>query len=399
MSTTPSRIHPKAIRARRNRRLGLFTLTILAIAIIYAGYWWFYARFWIWTDNAFVTGNLIPLEAQAHGIITQVLTEETQIVKKGDLLITLDAHVAQADLGRTQGRLGETVRKVAGLFAQRREVEQRLQSRSAQLALVRHDVIRYRKALPSGAISKQILQNAVDNMNSLQADVMEIQSQLDAIVSQVGKTTIREHPSVITAKNEMISAYLEYVRQNLLAPSTGLVAKRKAQVGDRVMPGNLLLTIVPLDHVWVEVNVRETELRQIRPGQSVLVYVDTYGDHYTYHGTVEGIVPGTGAVFALLPPDNAVGNFIHIVQRVPVRIGLPREELLQHPLRLGLSTITHIHVSEKAQPLISSTADYSTQEYKTNIYDNELIDAEAMAKGIIDSNIAVEGLDEEVDMT
>ncbi|BAW79818.1 secretion protein HlyD [Candidatus Nitrosoglobus terrae] len=386
---TPTKIHPKAIRARRNRRLWLFTLILVIAALAYASYWWSNARFWIWTDNAFVTGNLVPLEAQATGIITDVLAEETQQVNKGDILVRLDAHVAQANLGRTEGQLGLEVRRIGALYANRRQVERTLKSRLALLDVVRHDVARYKKALPSGAVSKQTLQNAIDRMNSLEADVQETDQALEAVQSQVGGTTVREHPAIIAATNELISAYIEYVRQNIPSPATGYVAKRKAQVGDRVMPGNLLMTIVPLDHLWVEVNVRETELRQVRPGQPALVYVDVFGDTYTFHGTVEGIVPGTGSVFALLPPDNAVGNFIHIVQRVPVRIGLPKEELLKHPIRPGLSTITHINVGNPGHPVSSSLVTNSSHEYATNVYANEITDAKAIAKEIVDQNMVV----------
>ncbi|WP_447970285.1 HlyD family efflux transporter periplasmic adaptor subunit [Nitrospira sp. M1] len=390
MSTPTVKIRPKEIRNRRNRRLAVVALLLFAATLAYGGYWWYYARFWVWTDNAFIAGNLVKLEAQATGIITQVLVEETQHVQKGDLLVRLDEHQAQARLGRTRGLLGEEVRRISSLRAQRRRVQQKFASRMARLNLIRHDVVRFREALPSGAVSKQVLQNALDQMRALQAEVMEVREEFQALTAEVGGVDIIHHPAVEATKHEFIGAYLEYSRQRIRAPASGYVARRSAQVGDQVHPGVPLMTIVPLDHLWVEVNLRETEMRQVRPGQSALVHVDVYGKQHTYHGTVEGLVPGTGSVFALLPPENATGNFIHIVERVPVRISLLKEEVLEHPIRPGLSTKTYINVSEAGQPLDVSLATTSTHEYETNIYADELTMAESMAQEIIEENLILE---------
>lgn len=384
---TPPQIHPKAIRARRNRRLLLVVLAFVAAGLTYGWYWWSSARFWVETDNAYVTGNLVPVAAQASGIVTQVLAEETQFVNKGDLVIRLDEHEAYAALGRARGRLGETVRRIAALFITQRQLSEKLAARKARLDVVRHDLDRYRQASPSGAVSKQILQNADDHLRALEAEVRETQAEFDALDAQVGGTSVMDHPAVELAKHELIMAYLEYSRQQILAPVSGYVAKRKAQVGDRVKPGADLMTIVPLEHLWIEANLRETELRQVRPGQSALVRVDLYGTQHTYHGTVEGLVPGTGSAFALLPPDNATGNFIHIVERVPVRIALPPDEIREHPIRPGLSTVTKIRVSESGQSVWSSLASPSTDEYQTDVYADELASAESMAEEAIQANL------------
>jgi membrane fusion protein (multidrug efflux system) len=387
--TTPTspKIHPKAIRARRNRRLALVVLLLAAASLAYGWQWWSYDRFWVRTNNAYVTGNLVPIAAQASGIITQVLAEETQFVNRGDLVIRLDEHEAYAALGRARGRLGEEVRRIAALFKTRKQLEEKVSARTAQLDLVRHDMERYRLASPSGAVSKQILQNAADKIRALEAEVRETQAELDVLDAQVGGTSIMDHPAVELAKHELIDAYLDYKRQQILAPVSGYVAKRKAQVGDRVKPGDGLMTIVPLDHLWVEANLRETELRQVRPGQPALVSVDLYGTRQTFHGTVEGLVPGTGSAFALLPPDNATGNFIHIVERVPVRIALPQDEIREHPIRPGLSTMTQIKVAESGQSVWSSLAKPDTAEYQTDVYADELTSAETMAQDIMQGNL------------
>jgi membrane fusion protein (multidrug efflux system) len=162
---------------------------------------------------------------------------------------------------------------------------------------------------------------------------------------------------------------------------------RKVQVGNRVQPGDPLMTLVPLEHLWVEANLRETEMERVRPGQRAEITVDLYGESHIYHGTVEGLVLGTGSVFALLPLDNAAGNFIHIVERVPLRIALRKDEILKNPVRPGLSTVASIDVEGSEQPLSASIASVSSQEYKTDIYIDELADAEAKGQKIIMDNL------------
>lgn len=385
IETSP--IHSHALPTDRTRRLVIVTVMMLMASAAYGAYWWSYDRFYVRTDNAYVTGNFIPVAAQASGIITQVLTEETQFVNKGDLVIRLDEHQAYAALGRARGHLGETVRRIAALFIRQRQLGEKLAARTARLDLIRHDIVRYQQASPRGAVSKQILENASDQLRAVEAEVRETQAEFDALTAEVGGTSVLEHPAVEFAKHELIETFLEYDRQQIKAPASGYVAKRKAQVGDRVKPGTTLMTIVPMEHLWVEANLRETELRDVRPGQSALVTVDLHGRKQTYHGTVEGLVPGTGSAFALLPPDNATGNFIHIVERVPVRIALPADEIRQHPIRPGLSTVTEIDISAPAQSIWTSLASSSTEEYQTDIYGDELTAAEAMAQGIMLANV------------
>jgi membrane fusion protein (multidrug efflux system) len=384
-----SRLRPKAIRARRNRRLLIVAVLVFVASVAYLAYWATYDRFWVSTDNAYVTGNLVPVAAQASGIITHVLAEETQFVNRGDVVIRLDEHLAYAALGRARGRLGEEVRRIAALFMMRKQLAEKLTSRTARLDLARHDMDRYRAAAPSGAISKQIVQNTADKILALEAEVRETKAELDTIDAQIGGTTVMAHPAVDLAKHQLIDAYLEYTRQQIRAPVSGYVAKRKAQVGDRVQPGAPLMTIVPLDHLWVEANLRETELEHIRPGQHALVNVTLYGSKKTFHGTVEGLVPGTGSPFALLPPDNSTGNFIHIVERVPVRIALPAEELRENPIRPGLSTVTKINIRESGQSVWTSLASPSTAEYETDVYADELPSAESLAKEVMAANLVI----------
>lgn len=380
----------EALQIRRNRRLVLLLVGILLAVIGYGLYWWQVERLRVETHNAFVAGNLVPVTSQVSGIITNVLAEETQFVNKGDLVMTLDANEAAATLGQARGNLGETVRRIAALYVHRRQFVEKLAARHARLDVIRHDMARYRYVSPHGAVPKQVVQNAEDQMRALEAEVRETQAELEALDVQIGRTTVTEHPAVQLAKYQFVEAQLRYGRQQIHSPVAGYVAKRKGQVGDRVAPGMTLMTIVPLDHLWVEANLRETELARVRPGQPALVSVDMYGKRSRYHGTVEGLVPGSGSVFATLPPDNATGNFIHIVQRVPVRIALLKDELMENPIRPGLSTVTQIDVSEPGQSVWTSHTTTSTPEYHTDVFEEELQQADAVARETVNDNLPLE---------
>lgn len=380
----------EALQIRRNRRLVLLLVGILLAVIGYGLYWWQVERLRVETHNAFVAGNLVPVTSQVSGIITNVLAEETQFVNKGDLVMTLDANEAAATLGQARGNLGETVRRIAALYVHRRQFVEKLAARHARLDVIRHDMARYRYVSPHGAVPKQVVQNAEDQMRALEAEVRETQAELEALDVQIGRTTVTEHPAVQLAKYQFVEAQLRYGRQQIHSPVAGYVAKRKGQVGDRVAPGMMLMTIVPLDHLWVEANLRETELARVRPGQPALVSVDMYGKRSRYHGTVEGLVPGSGSVFATLPPDNATGNFIHIVQRVPVRIALLKDELMENPIRPGLSTVTQIDVSEPGQSVWTSHTTTSTPEYHTDVFEEELQQADAVARETVNDNLPLE---------
>lgn len=379
----------KTIRARRNLFLWLFAVATGAAALIYSVYWLFVGRYWVVTDNAFITGNLIPVYSDAAGVVAEVLKEETQYVRQGELLLRLDEQRALTALGHAEGELGKAVRAVGAMFALRQQACHKITARTALLNKTRHDLMRYRQALPSGSVSKQGMQNTEDQAASLEADLQEAKAEYRAAEARVGGATRTRHPDIEAAENKFLEAYIEFARQRIKAPISGYVAKRKAQVGDRVKPGDQLLTIVPLDHLWVEANLWENKMQQVRPGQPALVNVDLYGRSYTYHGIVEGLVPGAGSVFALLPPDNATGNFIHIVQRVPVRIGLRTDEIVKHPLRPGLSTVTAIDVRSTEKSPNAALTVASSSEYKTVIFDDDLAKAKERAEQIINDNLTL----------
>jgi membrane fusion protein (multidrug efflux system) len=308
-------------------------------------------------------------------------------VKAGDLLVRLDEQRAKAALDQSGAELARAVRAVGGQFAARRQACQKIASQIALREKTRHDVLRYRQALPSGSVSQQVLQNAVDQLASLEAELHESRADFQSFESRLGGLSLTRHPDIEAAKAKFTENYIEFARQRIKAPTSGYVAKRKAQVGDRVRPGDLLMQIVPLDYLWIEANLWENAMQRVRPGQPAAVTVDLYGDRATFHGAVEGIVAGSGSVFALLAPDNATGNFIHIVQRVPVRISLRADELEKTPLRPGLSTIVSIDAHNVDQSPLASTARPDPKASTTEIFAKDLVDAQARAEKIVGENL------------
>lgn len=371
---------------RRNRRLKLVTLIVLLASVGYFGSFWYANRNWVSTDDAFITGHLVTLKAQTEGTVVEILAENTQPVRKGDVLVRLDGNIAQIALQQAQAELGETVRDIVTLTAKIDTLSQRVIARQAALNQVQHDLKRYLVAARDGAVSDQQVQNARDKIRELEASIQEIRAEKAGVEAQVQGIPIERHPAVEKAKSHVRRAFLDYHRRNVIAPASGYVAKRRVQVGDNVKAGAVLLAIVPLDDLWIEANFLETQIAEIRPGQSAEIRVDAYGKDLIYHGRVEGLNPGTGSTFALLPTDNATGNFIHIAERLPVRIGLDPKDLKENPLQPGLSTLTRVNISEKGEPLLTSSARADGDAYRTGIYDNELDGVEPLIERIIEEN-------------
>lgn len=361
----------RRLRAAR-RRLARSAVVMVLIGL---GIWLYNAyrqTRWVGTDDAFVTGHVIPVEAQTDGTVVEVLAENTQAVVQGQLLVRLDGHHAEIALRQAEAELAATVRQIAALQARQDTLARRVAARSAALEAVRHDLTRFRQAGLDGAVSEQQQQNAEDKIRELEAAVGEVRAEQRELAIHLGVAGIAEHPAVEAAKQRFRRAALDFRRREIRAPVAGSIARRKVQAGDRVAPGAPVMVIVPLDHLWVEANVLEGDLDGIRPGQPAEIRVDAYPGR-TYHGRVEGLNPGTGSVFALLPTDNATGNFIHIAERVPVRIALDPGELERWPLQAGLSTYTRIQLLQGApSSLRPSLADTNSPAYRTSMFDREL---------------------------
>ena len=301
------------------------------------------------TDNAFVTGNLIPVYSDATGIVAEVLYEETEDVKKGDLLIRLDAQRARAALGEAEGELGRAVRAVGALFATRQQICQKIVSRTALFNKVRHDIVRYREALPSGSVSKQVLQNAEDQKASLEADLKEARAEFQSIEARVGGTSRINHPDIEVAKNKFIDAYIEFARQQIRAPVSGYIAKRRGasrrprparrpgdddrSLGPSMGRGELVGEQAALGAAGPAGAGHRRSLRT-----ELHISWNRGGAGARHRQRVRFVTPG-----------GATGNFIHIVERVPVRIALQKDEILSHPIRPGLSAVISIDIRKSGR--------------------------------------------------
>lgn len=352
---------------RRARLLWLLISLFLAAGIGYAVYWTLIARYVESTDDAYVGGNLVQITPQLSGTVLAIGAEDTEYVKAGQTLVQLDQADARIALAQAEAALAGSVRKVRNLMALTAEIEANVALRRTELERVRADLARRAPLAASGALPAEELQHARDAVASSRAALDAAERQLAAQKTLIDHTTVKTHPEVQAATAHLREAYLAYARTTLHSPVSGVVAKRSVQLGQRVAPGTPLMAVVPLDQLWVDANFKERQLLNLRVGQAATLRADIYGSAVEFHGRVAGFGAGTGGAFALLPPQNATGNWIKVVQRVPVRIALDPAELAQHPLRLGLSMAVEVDTHErdgdgKAQAAPTTPA-YQTKAY------------------------------------
>jgi membrane fusion protein (multidrug efflux system) len=322
---------------RRKRLLIGILGTFVVLAAAWGAYWALVAQYRESTDDAYVDGDIVQVTSQVPGTVVKISAGDTDFVRAGTPLVQLDTADAKVALDQAESTLAKTVRQVRNLFETSAQLEDAVRSRQTDLARAKDDLQRRERLSASGAVSGEELQHARDAVRSAEAALSAAQRQLAAQRALVDHTTIDEHPDVKNAAARVREAYLAYSRTTLPAPVSGYIAKRSVQLGQRIAPGTPLMAVVPLDDVWVEANFKEGQLRNMRLGQPVEVTADLYGGKLAYHGKVVGFGAGTGGAFALLPAQNASGNWIKIVQRLPVRIALDPEELAKHPLQVGLS--------------------------------------------------------------
>ncbi len=353
----------------RQRRVWLIVVgSVFALAAIGYGVYWAQAlRYEQSTDDAYVSGNVVQITPQISGTVVAIGADNTQFVQAGQTVVQLDRADAKVALDQAEAQLARTVREVRNLFATSAQLQATLEVREAELATASQDLARRERLGSSGAISGEELQHARDAFTAAQAAVLSARQQLVANRARVDGTTIESHPDVLNAAATVRGAYLAYARTGMPAPVSGYVAQRNVQLGQRVNPGTPLMAIVPLDEVWVDANFKEPQLAPMRVGQPVSVTADLYGGGVRYHGTVVGFGAGTGAAFALLPAQNATGNWIKIVQRIPVRIALDAGELAAHPLQIGLSMKAQVDTHDRSGPRLPALAQ-NVPTYSTDVF-------------------------------
>ncbi len=391
-------------QAQRKKWLLRLTIFFVVTAIGYALYWYMHSRHYEYSDDAYVAGNIVQITPQVAGTAVAIAVNETDFVRAGEVLVTLDSSNAQVALQEAESQLAQTVREVhtlytanAGLAASLVQHHAELDQAHIDLRNAKTDFARRQPLIATGAVSQEDLQHAQtalevagSHVAALNAALDTAQQQLQGSQALTGGISVRNHPRVLAAAARLKLAYLDLHRNAVQAPVDGYVGRRAVQLGQRVAVGMPMMTIIPLKQIWVEANYKEAQLRNIRIGQPVALIADIYGNKVEYHGRVSGVASGTGAAFALLPAQNATGNWIKVVQRVPVRIALDPNEVAAHPLRVGMSMEATVDLSDATGAVLSDASTPRTAS-NTRVYSGAEQAADVLIGKIIFSNLGNNG--------
>ena len=395
-------VAPEAPAGNGKRRRAL---TALAAVVIVAGggwglYEWLVASHYEDTDNAYVQGNVIQITPQIGGTVMAIGADDTDFVKAGQPLVQLDPADAKVALEQAEAALAQAVRQVRTLYANNGSLAAQVTLRQSDIVKAQSDIakaqddLQRRRALSgNGAVSKEELNHAETQLDTARSQLAAAQAGVvaarEALVSNqslTDGTSVAQHPSVLAAAAKVREAYLATQRVAMPAPVDGYVAKRTVQLGQRVAAGTPMMSIVPLNQLWVDANFKEVQLRNIRIDQPVKLTADVYGKKIEYSGKVAGLGVGTGSAFALLPAQNATGNWIKVVQRVPVRIALDPEQLKSNPLRIGLSMDAEIDISSKSGKMLAD-APRAAALTQTQVYSQLDRGADAEVDRIVAANL------------
>jgi membrane fusion protein (multidrug efflux system) len=402
MSAEPNSETPIPQHRRKPILFVIFMLVLIAAAGGGAWYWYI-ARFFESTDDAYVAANVVAVTPQVAGTVVAVNVRDTERVAHGQLLVELDPADTRIRLERAEAELARALRHVRTIYATNATLAADVLVHKAEAARARADVEQARDdratraaLVDSGAVGKEELKHAEAALavgeavaRAAAAAIAAAGERLAANKALTDGIDVAHHPEVMTAAAQVREAYLAWSRTRILAPIGGDVAKRAVQVGQRVQPGSNLLSLVPLAHVWVDANFKEIQLRSMRIGQPVKLTADLYGDDVEYTGVVTGFGAGTGSAFALLPAQNASGNWIKIVQRVPVRIDIDPAMLAEHPLRVGLSMQVEVDVHDTSGPQLRGVAETRATQ-RTDIFDDLARAADLRIDEIINANLGAD---------
>jgi membrane fusion protein (multidrug efflux system) len=388
MNATAETAQP-APNARRRKVLGIIAVIFIALGVLWALLWFFVLSERERTDDAYVNGNKVVISAQVSGTVVAVLTDDTQLVTAGQVLVRLDPIDAQTALARTASALGRTVREVRQQKLTAGEYDAAIESRRLELARAAADLSKREPLIAAGAIAPEEVRHARETVELARAALTQAVRQASASHALVDGTDVEQNPAVLEAEAAYRDAWIATRRNAVVAPVGGYVAERSVQLGQHVQAGQALLTVVPLNSLWVDANFKEVQLRNVRIGQRAEVRSDLYGGSHVYHAKVQGISAGTGAAFALLPAQNASGNWIKVVQRVPVRIAIDEADLAKSPLRIGLSTTVTVDTTNRSGPVLSGvSADQPVGD--TQVYTQDLDKANAEALAVVRRNLGAQ---------
>ena len=384
--------NPTAAAVPQNKKRGFLLRALVVVVVLAAIAWavWYFldGRWYESTDDAYVGGNVVQLTPQIPGTVVTIGADDGDLVKQGDVLVKLDQSNADVALAEARANLGATVRRVRGLFSSVNGAQAVVAMRKVAVQKAQSDYDRRVALAKSGAISAEELSHARDELTSAQNALVSAEQQYQTNKVLVDDTVVASQPDVQAAAAQFRAAYLDDERTTLVAPVTGYVAMRSVQLGQRVAPGTPLMAVVPLHQVWVDANFKETQLTHMRIGQPVEISSDVYGGAVTYKGRVESLGIGTGSAFSLLPAQNATGNWIKIVQRIPVRVVFTDPKQLDaHPLRIGMSLDVEVSLHDQNGPMLAQQP--PTQPVlSTDVYQRQAAKADALIAQIIHANMA-----------
>jgi membrane fusion protein, multidrug efflux system len=378
---------PAPASSKRRNVLLLIAVIFIVLGLLWAAYWVLVLSERERTDDAYVNGNRVVISAQVSGTVIAVLADDTQLAKAGQVLVRLDPIDAQTSLSRTASALAQTVRQVRQEKSTADEYDSVIETRKLELARAESDLAKREPLLAEHAIAPEEVRHARESVELARAALTQAVRQSNSSHALVDGTPVEENPAVLQAKAAYRDAWIASQRNAVVAPVTGYVAERSVQLGQHVQAGQALMTVIPLNSLWVDANFKEVQLRHLRIGQPAEVRSDLYGGSYIFHGHVKGMSAGTGAAFSLLPAQNASGNWIKVVQRVPVRIQIDDADLVKSPLRVGLSATVTVDTTTRNGPVLAMEAN-GAPVGDTQVYTQDLDKANAEADAVVRRNLS-----------
>lgn len=369
---------------KRAHILRYFTLFLILVAIAYMLYYYFYARYYVSTDDAYVNQDIIYVSPQISGTIDQVRIQNTQYVKQGELIAKINSFDQKIAFKEAKTALAESVRDISRLIREREQTKQSIILAQIKLKKSKDDLKRNSNLIQKKLISDEKYHDLLFAKEIAEANVHIAKQKLLTMDAIVGDGNISQNPKVQSAILKVQSTYLNLQRCNIYAPISGIVAQKNVTTGKSVSTKTTLLAIIPQEGIWVDANFKETKLAHIHQDQNVALVSDTYGSRVTYHGKVEGISPGTGSVFALIPAQNATGNWIKIIQRIPVRISIDAQTLKKYPLRVGNSMTVTIDIKGDQNATLKPLT--APAPPSNGLYPNVLQKAKQITQQIIEQN-------------
>ncbi|MEB0225266.1 efflux RND transporter periplasmic adaptor subunit [Pseudomonas sp. 10S4] len=362
-------------------------LLILGIVLLMAtlGIWYLLGLGTESTDDAYVDGNIVQVTSQVSGTVTVISGDNTDHVDAHSPLVTLNAVDAEIQFERAKSNLARAVRQARTQYYQVQQLEAEVSQRQNDVNKAQDDVRRRSQLAASGAVSREEISHAEEVLKNALAGLDGTRHALAVRLAMVDNTTLRTHPDVLVAAANLRDACIALHRSQIYSPVTGVITKRSVQVGQRINPGVALMSVVPIDQVWVNANFKESQIQDLRIGQPVVLRADAYSRKVIFHGSIVGLDAGTGSAFSLMPAQNATGNWIKVTQRVPVRIALQPQEIADNPLRLGLSMRVSVDTNDTSGQVLNKKTP-AQPAYSTNIFENELKDANDVVEQVISAN-------------